>query len=68
MKKDKAIAIIIALFFGGFGGHWYYLGKIKRAVIYSLFFWTFVPALITWIDIIIIACMDAGKFNQKFNV
>ena len=44
-KKNKVIAAILALLFGGLGLHKFYLGKILWGVIYLLFCWTGIPCL-----------------------
>ena len=35
-----------------FGVHKFYLGKVAQGVIYLIFFWTGIPALIAWIEAI----------------
>ena len=63
--KEKTIAILLALFLGGFGIHQFYLGNKTKGIFYAVFFWTFIPAIIAFFDIIIIA-MDK-KFEEKYN-
>ena len=65
--KDKITAILLAFFLGGLGAHQFYLDNIGRGIIYFLFSWTFIPALIATIDIIIIATMSDYSFNVKYN-
>jgi len=45
-KKDPTVALLLALFLGGIGAHKFYLGKTGAGILYLLFCWTFVPALI----------------------
>lgn len=66
-KKDKTIAIILALVFGAFGIHKFYLGKIKSGVLYLLFAWTFIPFLLALIDLIILLTYSKQKFGKKYN-
>lgn len=66
-KKNKTIAIVLALFLGGFGGHKFYLGKIWLGIAYALFVWTMIPALLALIDLIVLALMSDEKFNLKYN-
>lgn len=33
-KRTKTVAVILAIFFVGFGAHWFYLGEKNRALIY----------------------------------
>lgn len=44
------MAAALALIFGGIGIHKFYLGKIAQGVIYLIFFWTGIPAIIGWIE------------------
>jgi TM2 domain-containing membrane protein YozV len=46
VKKDSTTGIVLALFLGGFGAHHFYLGKAGLGVLYVLFCWTFIPAII----------------------
>lgn len=52
--KSKIIAILLCLFFGGFGVHHFYLGNNGRGVLYILFSWTGIPFVLSIIDIFII--------------
>jgi TM2 domain-containing membrane protein YozV len=65
--KSKTTAAILAIFLGGFGIHRFYLGQGGLGLVYLLFCWTFVPALIAFIDFIILLTMDEDKFNAKYN-
>lgn len=66
-QKNKTIAIILTLFFGAFGVHKFYLGKLKSGVLYLLFSWTFIPLLLALIDLIILLTYSQRKFNEKYN-
>lgn len=50
---NKIAYILLALFLGGVGGHKFYAGKIGAGVLYLVFCWTFIPALIALIELII---------------
>jgi TM2 domain-containing membrane protein YozV len=65
--KSKTTAGILALFFGGFGIHRFYLGQIGLGFVYFIFCWTFIPAMIALIDAIIFFTMDNQAFNFKYN-
>lgn len=49
-KKDGTIGVILALLLGGFGAHKFYMGKVGQGVLYLLFVWTFIPALVALIE------------------
>ena len=48
--KSRVAAAVLALLLGSFGLHKFYLGKTAQGVLYLLFFWTYIPALIAWIE------------------
>lgn len=66
-EKDKTTAALLAFFLGGFGAHKFYLGNIGIGVFYLLFFWTFIPSIIAFIEFIILLTMSNQSFNQKYN-
>lgn len=45
-RKSYLLAGLLALVFGTFGIHWYYLGDPRRARWYWMFFWTGIPTLV----------------------
>lgn len=65
--KDKQVAGILALFFGGLGVHKFYLGKVGLGFLYLLFFWTFIPTIVGWIEALIFFFMDEEKFDTQYN-
>jgi TM2 domain-containing membrane protein YozV len=48
--KSRVIAAFLALLLGAFGVHKMYLGKVGLGLLYALFFWTYIPAFIAWIE------------------
>jgi len=65
--KTKGIAILLALFLGGFGIHKFYLDKSGQGIAYLLFFWTMIPCLFALIDIIVLLAMSKENFNKLYN-
>lgn len=65
--KDKNVAAILALFMGVIGVHKFYLGRIGAGVLYLLFSFTFIPALLGLIDFFVLALMENDEFNRRFN-
>ncbi len=43
--------MLLALFLGGLGAHKFYMGHIGLGVLYLLFFWTFIPAIVALVEI-----------------
>ena len=52
MKKNKWIYIILALLFGGFGIHKLYEGMPFGFILYIVFSWTFIPAIVAFFEAI----------------
>lgn len=81
MGKQRIIAIILALLFGVYGVHWFYLNKNDKGakylittligVVTSFLIIGFIPILIicvlSIIDLFEFALMSDEKFNEKFN-
>lgn len=65
-SKDKVLAGILALFLGGLGIHQFYLGNAKRGLLYLLFSWTFIPALMALIDAIRILTTSDADWLAKY--
>jgi len=65
--KNQTVAILLSLFLGGLGIHKFYLGKIAIGFIYLIFFWTFIPALVGFIDFLILCSMSGDKFQNKYS-
>ena len=64
--KNKTVAGVLALLLGGIGIHKFYLGQIGKGIIYILFCWTYIPALLALIEGIQILSMTDDKFNEKY--
>lgn len=65
-KKNKIIAALLAIFFGGIGLHKFYLGRIVWGIVYVLFCWTAIPALIGLIEGIIYLFTSDEDFKRKY--
>lgn len=65
-RKSRAAAIILALVLGGLGVHKFYLGRVAQGLFYLLFFWTFIPAVIAFVEMIIYLTMSDEDFARKY--
>ena len=64
VRKDKAVAFLLTFFLGGFGGHRFYMGDIGLGVLYLLFFWTLIPALVALVELFLIFGR-VDRYNEK---
>lgn len=64
--KSKTVAIVLALFLGDIGIHKFYLGQAGQGILYLLLCWTFIPVVLSIIDIIIYLTMSEELFQTKY--
>lgn len=65
--KNKVVAALLAFFLGGFGIHKFYLGQNFAGILYLLFFWTLIPAIIAFFEFLGLLLMSDQAFDGKFN-
>jgi len=63
--KSRVTAGVLALLLGFLGVHKFYLGQIGLGVLYLIFAWTFIPALIAFIEGILYLVMSDEEFARK---
>ncbi|WP_374465327.1 TM2 domain-containing protein [Chryseobacterium sp.] len=66
--KSKSTTALLAFFLGGFGIHRFYLGQNVMGILYLVFCWTFIPALIALFDFFVFIFMSESRFNYKYNL
>ena len=64
---SKVALILLTFFLGGVGGHKFYLGKYWQGALYLLFFWTWIPALVALVELIIYAVTSEERLNEKYS-
>jgi TM2 domain-containing membrane protein YozV len=64
--KSKTTAGILAIILGGLGVHKFYLGKIGMGILYLVFCWTTIPALIGLIEGILYLTKTEEEFQRKY--
>lgn len=65
--KNRITAAVLAFFLGGLGVHRFYLGQGGIGILHLLFFWTFIPAVISLVDGVIFLTMSDQNFDLKYN-
>jgi TM2 domain-containing membrane protein YozV len=65
--KDKVTALVLCFFFGWVGAHKFYLRQTGWGVAYLIFCWTQIPAIVAFIEFIIMACESKADFDRKYN-
>jgi TM2 domain-containing membrane protein YozV len=65
-SKSKVTAGLLGILLGGIGAHKFYLGQTGMGILYLLFVWTFIPAIIGLIEGIIYLTMSDEEFQAKY--
>ena len=65
--KSKLLAALLAFFLGGLGIHKFYLGRTGAGIAMLLFCWTGIPAIIAFVDFIVLLCHSDQEFMQKYH-
>ncbi len=65
--RNKVVAGLLGIVLGSFGVHKFYLGKIGMGVLYAIFFWTGIPALVGFIEGIVYLALSDEDFNRRYN-
>ena len=63
--KNKIVAGLLALFLGGIGIHRFYLGQ-WWGIFYLLFFWTFIPAFIAFVEALVFFFSSDRAWQEKY--
>lgn len=66
-NRNKGVAAVLALFLGGLGAHKFYLGQTGSGLLYLLFFWTWIPAIIAFVEAIIYLTKSDEDFDRMYN-
>ncbi len=49
-KRNPVVAVVLALFLGGIGAHKFYLGQTGMGILYLVFCWTYIPAIVAFFE------------------
>lgn len=61
---NKVAYCLLAFFLGGIGAHKFFAGKKLAGVLYLLFCWTGIPALIALVEFILGLCKPADELGN----
>lgn len=65
--KSRVIATLLAIFLGGFGAHWFYLGRRRRGWLYVLGMPLLLLSLYAaWFDALRFLWVDRSEFERRF--
>ena len=66
--RSKIAAGILGILLGGIGVHKFYLGQIGKGILYVLFAWTGIPAIIGLVQGILYLTQSGEEFSRKNHV
>lgn len=66
--KSRVTGALLAFFLGGLGVHKFYCGKIGLGLLYLIFFWTWIPALVALVEGILFLTNTSTdeEFTRKY--
>ena len=65
--NHKLEAALLAIVGGCIGMHKFYLGKMGQGLIYLIFCWTFIPAIIGFVEGLRYIFMSKKNFDIEYN-
>ena len=66
-RRNRTLAIVLALFTGIVGGHKFYLGRPGWGLVYLLLCWTYVPAVVGLLEAIGYIFLEDWDFDNRYN-
>lgn len=64
--KNRMVAGILAIVLGDFGVHHFYLGNTGKGILYLIFFWTYIPAIIGFVEGVLFLTQSDEEFASKY--
>lgn len=65
-RRQRLFAVGLALLFGWFGAHWFYLGQRRLGWRYVLMFPLGVPIVMGWVDAVRFVWLEHAEFERRF--
>lgn len=62
--KSRSMAVLWAMLLGGIGIHWFYLNQPGWGVLYLLLCWTFIPAIVGFVEGLFFLNMSDAEFQE----
>ena len=66
-RRNRCFGSFRPFLLGSFGIHKFYLGKIGMGILYIVFCWSYIPAIVGFIEGIIYLSMNDEDFDMKYN-
>jgi TM2 domain-containing membrane protein YozV len=66
-NRNRTTAGVLAIFFGAFGVHKFYLGQPILGLLYLLMSWTFIPMIVGFIEGLVYLASSEQAFDMKHN-
>ena len=67
LERSRLAAALLAIFLGIIGAHKFYLGRISAGILYILFCWTIIPAILGLIEGICYLAMSEAEFQNRYD-
>ena len=67
-KKSRIIAVLLAFFFGAFGAQKFYLGQIKWGIVYAVLCFTYIPYILSIIEMILLIVSPQEKLRERYKI
>jgi TM2 domain-containing membrane protein YozV len=64
--RSKLAAALLAIFLGCFGVHRFYLGRPISGVVYLVFCWTLIPAVIGFVEGLWLLTISDSRFAARY--
>lgn len=65
-RKSKVVAGLLGIFFGGLGIHKFYLNQPGWGILYLVFSFTFIPAVVGFVEGILYLTMSDQSFAARY--
>jgi TM2 domain-containing membrane protein YozV len=66
--KNRIVTALLAIFTGSIGGQKFYLGKTGQGILCLIFWWTFIPGILGFVEGLTLLGMSDEDFDAKYNL